>query len=267
MGWRDTPLIDCPPAINRVRGSSLAPAGLIGKFQGNPPRGAGTGGPVHAHPPRRGHCRRHPAREELRRDTYRVSERPRSSPDAHRRGLVSEHLQRRQSRARPGDRAPDPRASWLAPRLRGERIFEGERIWEGLFASSRGSRDKTFMEAVACVDTALWDLVGKALGQSVLALLGGYRRRLPIISIGGYYMPGKTLATWPRDGELSPRGHGRLQGGRTHTRGGCRASRDGATGGGTGFRPRRRRQPPVVRRGRRARLAPADRADGGGPLA
>ena len=90
----------------------------------------------------------------------------------------------------------------LAPRLRGERIFEGERIWEGLFAGSHQSRDKkTFMEAVACVDTALWDLVGKALGLSVSALLGGYRRQLPIISIGGYYMPGKTLGDIGREME------------------------------------------------------------------
>ena len=90
----------------------------------------------------------------------------------------------------------------LAPRLHGQRIFEGERIWEGLFAGSHQSRDKkTFMEAVACVDTALWDLVGKALGQSVSALLGGYRRRLPIISIGGYYMPGKTLGDIGREME------------------------------------------------------------------
>ncbi len=39
------------------------------------------------------------------------------------------------------------------------------------------SRDrKTLMEAIACVDCAIWDLVGKARGQSVCALLGGYRR-------------------------------------------------------------------------------------------
>lgn len=46
---------------------------------------------------------------------------------------------------------------------------------------------------------AIWDLVGKALGKSVCALLGGYRDRLPIISIGGYYMPGKTLSDIGRE--------------------------------------------------------------------
>src|SRR5437016_676197 len=90
----------------------------------------------------------------------------------------------------------------LAPRVRGLSILEGERIWERLFALSHPSRDrKTLLEAIACVDCALWDLVGKALGKGVCALLGGYRQRLPIISIGGYYMEGKTLADIGREME------------------------------------------------------------------
>jgi L-alanine-DL-glutamate epimerase-like enolase superfamily enzyme len=90
----------------------------------------------------------------------------------------------------------------LAPRVIGMSIFEGERIWETMFALSHASRDrKTLLEAIACVDCALWDLVGKALGKSVCALLGGYRSRLPIISIGGYYMEGKTLADIGREME------------------------------------------------------------------
>src|SRR2546426_11813756 len=83
----------------------------------------------------------------------------------------------------------------LAPRVIGMSIFEGERIWETMFALSHASRDrKTLLEAIACVDCALWDLAGKALGKSVCALLGGYRSRLPIISIGGGFIGGKTLA-------------------------------------------------------------------------
>jgi len=90
----------------------------------------------------------------------------------------------------------------LAPRVIGMSIFEGERVWETMFALSHTSRDhKTLLEAIACVDCALWDLVGKALGKSVCALLGGYRSRLPIISIGGYYMEGKTLAGIGREME------------------------------------------------------------------
>src|SRR3989442_4866588 len=54
---------------------------------------------------------------------------------------------------------------------------------------------------MACVSCALWGLVGRALGKSVCALLGGYRRSLPIISIGGYYMESKTLADIGREME------------------------------------------------------------------
>jgi D-galactarolactone cycloisomerase len=88
----------------------------------------------------------------------------------------------------------------LAPLVKGMSIFEVERIWEKLFALTHASRDrKTLLEAIACVDCAVWDLAGKALGKSVRELLGGYRDRLPIISIGGYYMPGKTLADIGRE--------------------------------------------------------------------
>lgn len=83
----------------------------------------------------------------------------------------------------------------LQPLVKGLSIFEYERAWEKMFALSHTSGDKkTLMEAIACVDTAIWDVIGKCTGKSVHQLLGGYRTELPIISIGGYYMPGKTLA-------------------------------------------------------------------------
>jgi D-arabinonate dehydratase len=91
----------------------------------------------------------------------------------------------------------------LAPLVKGTSIFESERIWERMFALTHASRDrKTLLEAIACVDCAVWDLAGKALGKSVCELLGGYRTTLPIISIGGYYVPGKTLADIGREMEL-----------------------------------------------------------------
>ncbi|HKW92109.1 MAG TPA: mandelate racemase/muconate lactonizing enzyme family protein [Methylomirabilota bacterium] len=91
----------------------------------------------------------------------------------------------------------------LAPLLRGQDLAEGERLWSRMFALSHGSRDrKLLMEAIACVDCAIWDVVGKARGQSVCALLGGRPgQRLPIISIGGYYREGKTLADIGREME------------------------------------------------------------------
>ena len=57
------------------------------------------------------------------------------------------------------------------------------------------------LEAIACVDCALWDLAGKAAQKPVRDLLGGYWERLPIISIGGYYVEGKTYADIGREME------------------------------------------------------------------
>jgi D-galactarolactone cycloisomerase len=60
---------------------------------------------------------------------------------------------------------------------------------------------KTLLEAIACIDCAVWDVVGKATGRSVCELLGGHAESIPIISIGGYYMDGKTLADIGREME------------------------------------------------------------------
>lgn len=90
----------------------------------------------------------------------------------------------------------------LAPRVSGKDILEVEKAWHAMFGLTHTSRDrKTLLEAISCVDCALWDLVGRARGESVGALLGEARDRLPIISIGGYYMEGKTLADYGREME------------------------------------------------------------------
>ena len=91
----------------------------------------------------------------------------------------------------------------LDPLLKDREPAEVERIWSRLFALTHASRDrKLLMEAIACVDCAIWDVLGRARGQSVCAMLGGRPgRRLPIISIGGYYREGKTLADIGREME------------------------------------------------------------------
>ena len=77
----------------------------------------------------------------------------------------------------------------IAPRLVGEDAFAIERCWELTRPATFDIlRDRRLgLVACACVDTALWDAVGKALGQPLWRLWGGYRGRLPMISIGGYY--------------------------------------------------------------------------------
>ena len=90
----------------------------------------------------------------------------------------------------------------LAPLLVGEDARNIERLWARMFRLAHANRDrKLVMEAIACLDTALWDLLGKALGLNVATLLGGCRDRLPIIAIAGYYEEGKTLADLGREME------------------------------------------------------------------
>jgi D-galactarolactone cycloisomerase len=90
----------------------------------------------------------------------------------------------------------------LAPLIKGDSIFATERIWSKLFALTSANRDrKTLLEAIACIDCAVWDVIGKATGRSVRELLGGFTDKVPIISIGGYYMEGKTLADIGREME------------------------------------------------------------------
>jgi len=88
----------------------------------------------------------------------------------------------------------------LAPLAIGEDLFAIERLWEKMYALTYAQGDrKVLLEAISCVDCAVWDLQGKALGKSVRQLLGGYRTELPIISIGGYYVDGKTLPDYGRE--------------------------------------------------------------------
>lgn len=74
------------------------------------------------------------------------------------------------------------------PLLIGEDIFSTERIWKIMFRETISSLEHAiYMRAIACVDTALWDLKGKATGRPVVDLIGGNKTELPIFATGGYY--------------------------------------------------------------------------------
>ncbi len=91
----------------------------------------------------------------------------------------------------------------LAPAVVGMDARQIERVWAAMAALTIPNGDrKLLLEAIACVDCALWDVFGKSVGRPVNELLGGYRRDLPILSIGGYYMEGKTLADIGREMEM-----------------------------------------------------------------
>ncbi len=91
----------------------------------------------------------------------------------------------------------------FAPMLTGADVRDIGRHWERMFHSNidlgqRGLHQLNMhqhgilMQAISCVDNALWDAVGKLYGVPVYKLLGGHRERVPVISIGGYYpQPGE----------------------------------------------------------------------------
>ena len=79
----------------------------------------------------------------------------------------------------------------LVPQVIGLDAFSIERVWEAMLPATFDQlRPRWYaMQAMACIDTAVWDSVGKALGQPLWRLWGGYRDRIPMIGIGGYYIP------------------------------------------------------------------------------
>jgi L-alanine-DL-glutamate epimerase-like enolase superfamily enzyme len=81
----------------------------------------------------------------------------------------------------------------LAPILLGKSPFAIEHHWEKMYGSMRlrGHVTGYQMEAIAGVDIALWDLVGKLQGVPVYQLLGGpFRTELPAYASG---VPGATV--------------------------------------------------------------------------
>jgi L-alanine-DL-glutamate epimerase-like enolase superfamily enzyme len=77
----------------------------------------------------------------------------------------------------------------LAPALLGQDARRIERCWERMLPATFDIlRDrKLATSAMACVDSAIWDAIGKALDVPLVHLWGGYRDELPMIAIGGYY--------------------------------------------------------------------------------
>lgn len=85
----------------------------------------------------------------------------------------------------------------IVPRLLGMDAMRTEQVWQAAYPATFDIlRDRRLgLVALAGIDTAVWDAVGKALGQPLWRLWGGYRDRVPLIAIGGYY--GEPLGSIP----------------------------------------------------------------------
>jgi D-galactarolactone cycloisomerase len=89
----------------------------------------------------------------------------------------------------------------IGPAVLGEDALATERLWQlARPATFDILRDRRLgLVASAGIDTAAWDAVGKLLGQPLWRLWGGYRDRVPMISIGGYYTPDADIAAEVED--------------------------------------------------------------------
>ncbi len=91
----------------------------------------------------------------------------------------------------------------IAPRVIGLSAASPELCWEAaLYPTFNILRDrKLALSAQACIDSAIWDAFGKAVGQPLYRLWGGAKERLRAIAIAGYYEDGKSLADFGREME------------------------------------------------------------------
>jgi D-galactarolactone cycloisomerase len=78
----------------------------------------------------------------------------------------------------------------IAPRLAGMDAMATEACWDAVYSAATFDIlrfKRVGLVALAAVDTAIWDAVGKRLGQPLWRLWGGARDRVPMTAIGGYY--------------------------------------------------------------------------------
>ncbi|MBB2891895.1 enolase C-terminal domain-like protein [Flexivirga oryzae] len=83
--------------------------------------------------------------------------------------------------------------SVLEPMLVGQDPLLRQKLWTDMSHKLVSFKEHDIaMQALAGVDCALWDVIGKLAGMSVAELLGACRRKVPLIAIGGYYEAGKS---------------------------------------------------------------------------
>ncbi len=86
----------------------------------------------------------------------------------------------------------------LKPVVVGQDPFNVELIWDKMYAVMRGrGHSKGFMlEAMSGMDIALWDIIGKALGQPIHRILGSYgRTSLPVYASSLLFKPTDVLVS------------------------------------------------------------------------
>lgn len=75
----------------------------------------------------------------------------------------------------------------------GQDPFLNEKIWDEMWQPKLVGRRGISTRVISGIDIALWDIKGKASGQPVYKLLGGFTNKIPVYIAGGYYEEGKGL--------------------------------------------------------------------------
>ena len=92
--------------------------------------------------------------------------------------------------------------SELQALLIGEDPLRPEYLWQKLFSITHTRRSawevwgisrEQLEVALAAIDIALWDLVGKQAGLPLFRILGGYTNQVPAYVTGGYYTEGRGI--------------------------------------------------------------------------
>lgn len=94
---------------------------------------------------------------------------------------------------------------YFEPLLVGLDARNPDRLWNLMFSKNMDLGNRSIhtldlsnhavkMQAIACVDMAIYDALGKYYNVPVYKLLGGCYDRVPIIAIGGYYQEGKNAS-------------------------------------------------------------------------
>jgi L-alanine-DL-glutamate epimerase-like enolase superfamily enzyme len=94
----------------------------------------------------------------------------------------------------------------LAPAVIGRSASDPEGAWQAMEPATNDIlRDRALpLQGMACIDTAIWDVLAKALGQPLHRVWGSVADELPVIIIGGYYESDDALAA--RLGSYAERG-------------------------------------------------------------
>lgn len=82
----------------------------------------------------------------------------------------------------------------ISPIILGKEAENIEELWQTMYwrTLANGRRSLT-MAVISGIDTALWDILGKAAHMPISHLLGASFNKIPTYASGGFYAPGKGL--------------------------------------------------------------------------